>query len=587
MLNTEDYIVREREEFHTVIDMVKERCEKHSKQIVMQIKRAGEYQKYTYEEFWNNIVLISRGLRKSFFLPGERAGIYGENRPEWGMSYFGISKAGGIIVPLDAQLPSSELEHICNHAKVKVIFTSKKYIDNVKEIFREVPSLKKIVCFDKVKADKHIIFFKDFLKKGQSYKLPLLHKIKSSDVMAILYTSGTTGLSKGVMLTQKNVISDVEMTSQMILLSENDTFLSVLPIHHAFEGTAGFILPLYSGASITYAESLKSRNILDNIKETNVTIMLGVPLLFEKLYNGILKAVKEKPIPVKMIFNASMGVVKTVRKLMNKKIGRKVFLSLREKAGLSSIRFFFSGGGPLRPDVAEGFDNLGLSILQGYGLTETSPVVSLSTAEYVNYYSIGLPVPEVEFKIDQPDEKGIGEILLKGPMIMKGYYKNKSATREVIKKGWFYTGDLGYIDEKGFIYITGRKKNLIVTQGGKNVFPEEIEAKLNMSHFILESMVYGMPVSKADKGEKVYAIIVPDYETIDMHTRHTGVKINTKEKIEHLINSEVKKVNMNLLPYKRIAGFKLHQEELIKTSTKKIKRYLYIEKLIKVNEKNS
>ncbi|MBU1078362.1 MAG: AMP-binding protein, partial [Spirochaetes bacterium] len=476
-------------------------------------------------------------------------------------------------------------EYISNHSKIKFIFTSKKYLDNVKEIFKEVRSLKKIICMDDVPEERNVIPFNKFIKIGSSYKFPLLHKVRPSDLLAILYTSGTTGTAKGVMLTQKNVISDVELGAQMILFDDTDTFLSVLPIHHSFEGTGGFILPLYGGASITYAESLKSRNILDNIKETNVTLMLGVPLLYEKLYMGILKAVKEKPLPIKLIFKASMGVVKMVRKVAKKKIGRGVFKSLRAKAGLSAMKYFISGGGPLRPDVARGFDNLGLTIVQGYGLTETSPIVTVSTIEYNNYYSVGLPLPDVDIKIHDQDEKGIGEILLKGPMLMKGYYKNRKATREVIKKGWLHTGDLGYIDKTGFVYITGRKKNLIVTQGGKNVFPEELEKKLDASHFILESMVYGQPVSEKDRGEKVFAIIVPDYEAIDEHGRHTGMKFNSEDKIEHLISHEVKKLNSKLATYKKLSGFKIHSEELTKTSTRKIKRYLYLEKLIQVNGK--
>lgn len=585
MLQTDDYIVRGRKGHKTVLKMLEESCIQYKKQVAMRIKVDGEYKEYTYGTLGENINLIAKGLRKKFFLPGERAGVYSENRPEWGMAYFGISKAAGIVIPVDAQLKGSEMEYIINHSRMKFIFTSKKYLDNVKEIFSSVRTLKKIICFDEVKEDKNVIPFSKLIKMGKNYYFPLLHRIKPSDLIAILYTSGTTGIAKAVMLTQNNVISDIELTSQMIYFDEKDTFLSVLPIHHAFECTAGFMLPLYNGASITYAESLKSRNILDNIKETKVTVILGVPLLFEKLYAGILKSVSEKSLVIRVFVKTSMGVVKTVRTLMKKKIGRKVFKGLRTKAGLSSVRFFISGGGPLRPDVAEGFDNLGLTILQGYGLTETSPIVSVSTEEHMNYYSIGLPAPGIEVKIDNPNDRGVGEVIIKGPIVMKGYYKNKEATRDVLKKGCFYTGDLGYFDKIGFLYITGRKKNVIVTQGGKNVFPEEVEAILNMSHFILESMVYGLPVSEKDKGERVSAIIVPDYEAIENHGRHIGVHYNTEEKIEHLINDEVKKVNIKLPVYKRIYEFKIYQEELIKTSTKKIKRYLYLEKLIIVNGK--
>lgn len=581
MLLPKDYIVADKIGYTTVLEMVEASCTKYSDKVFMQMKVNDVYQKFTYGDFWNNVNFIAKALRRLFFLPGERAGIYSENRPEWGMSYMGISRSGGICVPLDAQLSPGELEYLINDSKTRYIFTSKRYLDNILEIIKRTRSLKKIICFDAVEEQKNVILFHKFLSSGEKSRFPILHKARPNHILAILYTSGTTGIAKGVMLTQKNIITDVEAACQMIRFDTSDTFLSVLPIHHSFEFTAGFIIPFYKGGSITYAESLKSKNILDNIRETKVTIMLGVPLLFEKLCNGIMKAVREKPLPIRLIFNSSMGIVKLTKKLMNRKIGRGVFKSLREKAGLSSIRFFVSGGGPLRADVAEAFDDLGLTILQGYGLTETSPVLTVSTLEHVNYYSVGLPLPDVEIKIDEPDENGIGEIIARGPVIMKGYYKNRKATRELIRKGWLYTGDEGYIDKDGFVYITGRKKNIIVTQGGKNVFPEEIEFKLDAAKFILESMAYGRAASDRDRGEKVYAIVVPDYEVINEHSRLTGIKYDTPEKIEHLISHEVKKVNAKLPVYKRIAGYKVHSEELVKTSTKKIKRYLYIEKLVK------
>ncbi|MBN1383457.1 MAG: AMP-binding protein [Elusimicrobia bacterium] len=584
MLTPKDYTVREKRGYKTVIEMIENSCRIYGKKIAMQINRAGVYQKYTYEEVWNNLDNIAKALVKDHFTSGDRAAVYAENRPEWGMAYLGISRAGGIVVPLDAQLSVSELEHIIIHSGVKVVFVSGKYIENIMEISGSVRSLKKTICFDSVSEDTGITTLVKFLKTGEESRIHLPHKPKPDDSISILYTSGTTGVSKGVMLTQKNIIVDIDLAGQMIRFDENDTFLSVLPIHHIFECTCGFLLPLYGGCAITYADSLKSKSIINCIKETKVTIMLGVPLLFEKLCNGIIKAVKEKSLPVRTIFKSCICMVNLTKKLMNKKIGHSVFKNLREKAGLSSIRFFVSGGGPLREDVAEIFDNLGLTILQGYGLTETSPMVSLSTEKYLNYYSVGLPLPEIEVKIDEPGTDGIGEILIKGPIVMKGYYKNPEATNEVLKNGWFYTGDLGYIDKKGFMHITGRKKDVIVTSGGKNVYPEELEFKLDTSEFIAESLVYGMHVSEKDRGEKIYAIIVPDYEAIDLYGQKTGRSFDSEQEIQTLINHEVKRIDSILPVYKRISGFKIHSEELIKTSTKKIKRYLYLEKLIPVSK---
>jgi long-chain acyl-CoA synthetase len=274
--------------------------------------------------------------------------------------------------------------------------------------------------------------------------------------------------------------------------------------------------------------------------------------------------------------------VNITRKLTNQKLGRGLFNDLRVKAGLGTIRFFVSGGGPLRPDIAEAFDDLGLTILQGYGLTETSPVVSVSALRYINYYSVGLPIPGIEVKTAAHKPDGIGEILVKGPIVMKGYYNDPEATAHVIKDGWLHTGDLGFRDKLGYLFITGRKKNVIVTSGGKNVYPEEIEFKLNSSEFILESMVYGMPESAKDKSEKVCAIIVPDYETIALYEKKACRKFDTEKAIQGLISHEVKRINSQMPHYKRISCFKIHSEELVKTSTKKIKRYLYLEKLIPV-----
>ncbi|MBN1898256.1 MAG: AMP-binding protein [Spirochaetes bacterium] len=582
MLSVQDYVVRGRKGYKTLLEMIEKNCQEFSEKVAFQMKVKNIYEKITYGELWDKLNQVAKALRKMFLLPGERVAVYSENRPKWGISYMSIMRAGGVVVPLDAQLGPSEIEYIPNHARVKFIFVSKKLLENVKEVWNDVKSLKKIICFDEIKTDhRNILTFNDITGKGAKVKHIFMPKPRPDNLLAILYTSGTTGVAKGVMLTHRNIVTDIESGAQMILFDHTDTFLSVLPIHHSFEGTAGFMLPLYNGAAITYAESLKSANILANIKETNVTLMLGVPLLFEKLYKGILKAVKEKPLPVQVIFFGLLKTVKTIRKMSGKKIGKKLFRSFRDKAGLTSIRFFVSGGGPLRPDVAEAFDDLGMTILQGYGLTETSPVVTVSTLEYMNYYSVGLTIPEVEVKIDKPDERGIGEILVKGNIVMKGYYKNKKATKEVIKNNWFYTGDEGYIDKQGFVYITGRKKNIIVTAGGKNVFPEEIEAKLDATPFIMESMVYGEQASEKDRSETISALVVPDYQAIDEHSRKMGIKY-TEDKIRQLVNDEIRRVCTKMPVYKRISNFKIHTEELQKTSTRKIKRYLYLERKYKI-----
>ena len=584
MMRPENYIVKSKQGYQTVAEMAEKSCYKFRNKIAIQIKVDNIYQKYTYGELWNSILNVSKGLIKNGFAPGEKAAVCSENRPEWYMAYLGIAEAGGTVVPIDAQSSTNEVEYILNHSGAKILFASKKVLENVSDILDNIKGLEKLICFDTGGEDnENTITFSEFLRTVKELKPHRLYKSTPGDILSILYTSGTTGIAKGVMLTHKNVISDVELSSQMIAIDETDTLLSVLPLHHAFECTAGFLLPLYNGSTVTFAESLKSKSIINNIRETGVTVMIGVPLLYEKLYTGLTKSIREKSFPLKLLFESGMSIVNLTRVLINKKIGRAVFFGILEKAGIASIKFFISGGGPLRADVAEAFDNLGITIIQGYGLTEASPVVSVSTEKYTNYYSVGLPLPEVEIKIDAPKSDGIGEIILRSPIVMKGYYKNPEATAETLKNGWLYTGDLGYIDKDGFLFITGRKKNVIVTSGGKNVYPEEIEFKLNSSEFIAESMVYGMPVSEKDKGEKIYAIIVPNYEMINLY--NTNETSDIEHEIQEITSREIKKINSVLPAYKKISGFKIHSEELIKTSTKKIKRYLYLEKLISTSSK--
>ncbi len=579
MLKPEDYIVDTRKSYKTVLEMVENSCKEYDNKVVFQMKIPGtnSYRKITYREIWENLINVAKGLHKLVLLPKERVAIYSENRPEWGIAHLGISKAGGIVVPLDAHLTTNELEYLLNHSRARYIFVSGKLLENIIEIFKKIHSLKKIICFDEIPSSlksRNVITFDELIERGKKKKFTIFPKVRPDDILAILYTSGTTGVSKGVMLTQKNIISDVELSAQMIKFTPKDTFLSVLPIHHSFECTAGFLTPLYRGCTITYAESLRGPNLLANIKETCVTMLLGVPLLFEKLYKGIMEKIKSQPFPLKFILNSMFGYVKFM-KLFGKKEGKKVFKKLREKAGMGTLRLCISGGGPLDPMIAEGFETLGITLLQGYGLTETSPVVSVNTEKYYKHASVGLPLPEIQVKIDNPDNEGVGELVVKGPIVMKGYYKNPRETKKVLKNGWLYTGDMAYIDEDGFIYITGRKKNVIITAGGKNVYPEEIEIKLNQSPFILESMVYGERISDRTTAEKVCAIVVPDFDAIAEHSRYTGIRYDTEEKLETLIRKEIRKHCADLPPYKRVTSFRIQSEEFQKTTTRKIKRYLY------------
>jgi len=373
------------------------------------------------------------------------------------------------------------------------------------------------------------------------------------------------------MLSHRNIISNVASAYRIYDVGPGDNFLSVLPVHHSFEATAGFLLPIYSGSCITYARSLKSNDIISGIRDTKVTMMVGVPLLFEKMHEGIMRGVRKKG--KEKLVNTLFSLVRCGEKIgMN--LGGMLFRSLREKAGFGSIRFFVSGGGPLDPVTAIFFNRMGLRLMQGYGLTETSPVTHVTPPWKVRHECVGPPIPGVQHKIIDQNEQGVGEICLKGPNVFQGYYRNEKATRETFTEdGWFKTGDLGIIHPDNYLQITGRKKSMIVTGGGKNVYPEEIEFYLNHSRFIAESIVLGIPREKG-LGEEVGALIHPDYEQVDLHFEKLE-KRPTPEDIYDLIKEEIRQAQKNLADYKRIKTFRIFEDEFQKTTKRTIKRFLY------------
>ncbi len=548
----------------------------------LSIFREGKYQHITYEELGEKVRLLASGLRALGFSHKDKASILGPNSPEWAMSYLAILSAGGICVPIDSLLRRYEFRHILEEAKVRWIFLASKYLDDILEINEELNLFKYIIVFDKPSKDtpRNVITLGKLIEKGKKKPLkPYFPKI--DEVAVIIYTSGTTGKAKGVMLTHKNIISDVAACYKSLPIYKTDRFLSVLPMHHTFECTAGFLLPIYSGAHITFARSLKSRDILEDLKNSKTTVMLGVPLLFEKLYEGIVKAIKKVSFPKKALIRSFLQLVSFSEKIgQEERVAKFLFKNLREKAGLSHLRFFVSGGAPLPPYLPKVFRKFGIKLIQGYGLTEASPVLTVNHPDYPKDESAGLPLPDVEVKVLNPNSEGIGELCFRGPMVMKGYFKNPQATKETFDdEGFLKTGDLGYVDKEGYVYVCGRAKNVIVTPAGKNVYPEEIEFELNKSPYILESMVFGFPRAG---GEEVWAVIVPDYESIerDFH----GKKLTEKD-VEEIISKEVKTYMSNLALYKRVKKFIIRDEELPKTTTRKIKRHLVVPKLIADLEK--
>ena len=548
----------------------------------LSVFREGAYRHLTYEELGERVRWLASGLRTLGFSRGDRCAILGPNSPEWALSYLSVLLAGGVCVPVDSLLKPYEFRHIFEEARVRFIFVAPKFLETVLELDEELGLFKRIILFERISGEhpRKVTDIPALLEKGQKKAKPPVFP-DLDDLAVLIYTSGTTGKAKGVMLTHRNIVSDVAACYRSLPFDHRDRFLSVLPMHHTFECTAGFLLPLYAGAHITFARSLKSRDILADLKASRTTVMLGVPLLFQKLYEGLMRAVKKAPLPKRALFHTLMRLVRTSERFgRSEEAGRLLFRGLRERAGLSHLRFFVSGGAPLPPHLPKAFRRLGLKLIQGYGLTEASPVLTVNPPQAPRDESVGLPLPGVEVKVREPDAQGVGELCFRGPMVMKGYYENPEATRATFdEEGFLRTGDLGFVDAEGYVHICGRAKNLIVTPAGKNVYPEEIEAELDKSPYILESMVFGFP---RRGGEEVWAVIVPDYEAIerDFHGKHLR-----EADVEKLIAGEVRKRMAPLADYKRVKRFLIRDEELPKTSTRKIKRHLVIPKLIADLEK--
>ncbi len=559
----------------SLIEILKQSRELFGDKICMKRFDGEKFVDISFKEFADKAFRIGKGLLSLGLSAEDKVAILSENRPEGGASYFGVLSAGCVNVPLDALLKIAGWSHILRDSQARVLIVSRSLLPEFEQIFDDLPDLEFLICMDNPGPDSKAVSLDELEKKGAQFQGEMPEP-GLSDLAAIIYTSGTTGQAKGVMLTHGNIVSDVSGVFQVIELQENDNFLSVLPIHHTFECTGGFLVPLAGGACITYARGLAAKLIIEDIKNNKATILLGVPLLFEKMHAGLLRAISKKPAVTRVVFKASYGLSRIMLGLFKAEAGKKIFHGLREKAGLSSIRLMVAGGAPMPPEVAAAFNLLGFTFIQGYGLTESSPVLTINPLDKRNDASIGIPIPGAEMKIIDKDQRGIGHILARGPMIMKGYYKNQKATDEVIKDGWLYTGDSGYVDDEGYYYITGRLKNVMVTPAGKNVYPEEIEAELNKSPYILESLVKGRPL-QGTRGDEIEAVIVPDYEYFDTVAAERGTKFG-QEEIEKTIKKEVRERCSMLADFKRVKYVGIRVEEFEKTSTKKIKRYLFTQR---------
>lgn len=531
-------------------------------------EEGSDYFPVSYSQFKEDVDSLGTSLI-NLNLKDKKIALIGENRYEWAVSYLAIVNGTGIVVPIDKELPENEIENLLERSEASAIIYSKKFNETMKKISQKNTNIKFYIGMDIDENHDNFLSFKKLLFTGKKLiengEREFLDAVIDPEKMSILlFTSGTTDLAKAVMLSHKNICSNLMDVTQMIYLDEKDTFLSFLPLHHTYECTAGFLTAIYKGATIAYCEGLK--HIVKNLKESKATVMVSVPLVYESMYKRIWDQASKKP---GMVIKMKIGlkISNFLKQVLKLDLTKKIFKQLHETLG-GHVRIFISGAAALDPTVAKGFRDFGILLLQGYGLTECSPIVTVNRDVYFKDGSAGLPLPSVEVKIEDASPDGIGEIVVKGPNVMLGYYKNEEATSKVFKNGWFYTGDLGYIDKDGFVYITGRKKNVIVTKNGKNIFPEELETLLNRSPYIKESLIWGKPDKAGDT--LVCAIIVINKEFIQEKFKEEV----SNEQIYNLINQEVKAVNKKLPLYKHIREFTIREEELIKTTTKKVKRHL-------------
>lgn len=551
----------------SVQEMVLYSAERFSDKLALEDLNITPINRVTYEELLNNIKRFGNSLKKLGINERTHIAIIGENRVQWSISFLTTMCFNYVAVPIDKNLNQNEIFNIIHESDAEVIIFSESYKELFETTHISLKRLKHFICMDEVSTDSNFLEMKKLIKESEIIVNKELPKINPEDLAEIIFTSGSLGRAKGVMLSQKNLAANLHDMLSMLMMYPEDRFLSVLPIHHTYECTCGMMCPLFAGSSIHYARSLKT--VVDDIQKVKATILLGVPLLYDKMFKRISKAISDDKVKSKVV-PVLVKATNFIQSVGIKDIKKKLFAEIHNKFG-GHIRVFIAGGAAPDPLVAKGLREFGFSFLQGYGLTETSPILALNQLDNFKDDAAGIPLPSVELKIVNKDQDGIGEVYAKGDNVMLGYYKNDSITKEAFEDGWFKTGDLGYFDKGGFLHISGRKKNVIISKSGKNVFPEEIEDILNRSPFVLESLVYGEHDDK--QGETIAVQIVVDAEAFIQISESQNIAIDDSL-IKKTIANVIDETNKQLTSYKRIQKFYIRENEFEKTTTQKIKRYL-------------
>ena len=566
-------ILYKNKEYNNIREVVNEAIEKYPESVAFTIKNKEEketkYRYVTYKELGEEINSLGTELIR-LGLKNKRIAVIGKNSYEWALGYLTVLNGVGIVIPLDKGLPKQEIELSLQRSGADAIIFDESNADIIQEI--RAGKQTKVATYISMGSSTKYGFnsMNKLIKEGKKLvdsgdRSYIDVEIDNEKMNIILFTSGTTSLAKAVMLSHKNIASNITAMNAMVKFCSTDVNMAFLPFHHTF-GSTGLLMMLNKGVNNVFCDGL--RHVQENLKEYKVSVFVCVPLILEAMHRKIMQKV-EKQGKTKLI-EKGKKISKALLKV-NIDMRRKIFKEIIDNLG-GSLRLIISGAAGIDKKVAEDFNAFGITTIQGYGLTETSPVLCAENCKNIKYGSVGFPLYNVEMKIDEPDEKGVGEVIAKGPNVMLGYYDNQEATDEVIKDGWFHTGDLGYIDKKGYIFITGRKKNVVVLKNGKNIYPEELEVLINQLPYVEENIVFGYP---KDDDLILCAKIV--YNKDYVKEKYSDI---SQKDLENIIWDDVKKINSTLTNYKHIKKIIITDEPMIKTTTAKIKRFEEIKKIL-------
>ena len=575
MLDSKEYISNLPDlPYYNFIDMIEtlDRDCHDKPAILYRSGKQKEFTRWTFGHYAAECRRIARGLLAAGLVTGDKVALWAENRPEWMAVWMGTIIAGLTVVPVDSLATEEECRNIIQITRAKAFFYSSRKKEFAAALSSGEKSFVSICISPEENESGESRDYNNFGAQAGAQALPQVREIAENHPACILFTSGTTGFAKGVILSHKAIISNANGAIRQLAPTKQDVFIVVLPLHHTYPTTCSFISPHAFGIPTVIVDRIIGKVVIDDVRDGGVTFLIAVPLLFDKVMAALEQGYNKLP----GIIRAPLDVLRQIALAEAKKgrvaFGRKVFKFIRKKAGLHSIRILVAGGGPLNPKTADFFDSLGFNMVHGYGMSENAPLVSVNTERHKNNVSVGLPICYTDVKIIDPNKEGIGEIAVKSPSLMTGYYENEQATKEVFDdEGYLLTGDLGFRDELGYLYISGRKKNLIVGSGGKNVYPEEIEAHFNGSRVVGEILIVGRKEPEHG-GEQIVAVTVPNFETLAED--HPG-REKDEAFIKGLIKKEVEAVNRSLSGYKKITDFILRYEPFEKNAQQKVRRFMY------------